>query len=168
MNILRFLSASLLGFFFATSALAQGTQIAVDTSRAAPDEEVEVVSDTLNVNRTTGEAVFTGSVVVTQGPLTLTADEVTVFYTEAVGGTPGGVAEVDAKGNVFFTNGVDTAEGETAVYMPPSQELRMAGDVLLTQGPVVIAGEAMVLDLATGQGQMEGRVRTVLMPDSAQ
>lgn len=164
----RFITLLALCLGVAGAATAQGTQITLDTSRTAPDEEVEITSDTLNVNRETGEAVFAGSVVVTQGPLRLLADRVVVLYAEATDTAPGGVSEVIATGNVLFANGEDAAESAEATYKPITRELRMSGDVLLKQGPVVVAGNALVLDLATGVGQMEGRVRTVLQPDAPQ
>ncbi|MDJ0859446.1 MAG: LptA/OstA family protein [Dinoroseobacter sp.] len=148
------------------AAFAQGTEVSLATPETSSDEEVEVTSDTLNVNRETGEAVFVGSVVVTQGELRLLADEVVVLYEEATDTRPGRVAEVNAEGNVFFTSGLDTAESQSATYMPVTRELRMSGDVFLKQGQFVVAGDALVLNLETGRGQMEGRVRTVLQPEA--
>lgn len=151
---------------FALGAFAQGTQISLNAPDTSPDADVEITSDTLNVNRETGEAVFLGSVVVTQGALKLVADEVIVLYSEATGTQPAGIAEVNATGNVFFASGEDAAESQRATYRPDQQELRMSGEVLLKQGPVVVAGDTLVLDLATGTGEMEGRVRTVLQPEA--
>ena len=37
----------------------------------------------------------------------------------------------------------------------------LTGNVLLTQGANALAGEKLTVDLATGVGRMEGRVRTV-------
>jgi lipopolysaccharide export system protein LptA len=168
MTCAHFIGFLAVGLWLTTSAAAQGTQVALNPPETAPDEEVEITSDTLNVNRETGEAIFLGSVVVTQGALQLLADEVVVLYAEATDTAPGGVSEVTATGNVFFVSGPDAAESARATYNPGSQELRMSGDVLLKQGPVVVAGDALVLDLTTGVGQMEGRVRTVLQPSAAQ
>lgn len=148
------------------AAFAQGTQIALSGAETSPDEEVEITSDTLNVNRDTGEAIFIGSVVVVQGALKLIADEMTVLYEEETPTRPAGVAKVTATGNVFFATGEDAAESQRATYLPDQQELRMSGSVLLKQGPIVVEGDSLFLDLATGQGQMEGRVRTVLQPDA--
>ncbi|WP_425093816.1 LptA/OstA family protein [Tropicimonas sp. S265A] len=164
MTLVRFISCVALCAGLTVAAYAQGTQVALGTPATSPDEEVEITSDTLNVNRETGEAVFVGSVVVTQGALKLVADEVVVFYAESTQLREGGITEVNATGNVVFVSGPDTAEGARATYKPDSQELRIFGDVLLTQGPVIVAGDALVMDLATGIGEMEGRVRTILQP----
>lgn len=160
------ISASAVFMSLTIAAFAQGTGVSLATPQTSPDEEVEVTSDTLSVNRETGEAIFVGSVVVTQGELKLTADEVIVQYEEATDTTAGGVSEVNAEGNVFFTSGLDTAESQSATYKPVTRELRMSGDVFLKQGQFVVAGDALVLDLDTGEGQMEGRVRTVLQPEA--
>lgn len=152
-------------WFSGTAALAQSTEVTLATPEASGNEEVEVTSDTLNVNRETGEAIFIGSVVVTQGELKLLADEVVVFYAESTDTQPGGIEQVDAEGNVFVTNGPDAAESQSATYWPGSRDLRMTGDVLLTQGQFVVSGDALAMNLGTGKGQMEGRVRTVLRPE---
>ena len=40
----------------------------------------------------------------------------------------------------------------------------LIGDVLVTQGRTAIAGDRLSIDLTTGNGTVEGRVRTVLQP----
>ena len=37
----------------------------------------------------------------------------------------------------------------------------MTGDVILTQGPNALSGERLIVDLTSGTGRMEGRVRTI-------
>ena len=49
---------------------------------------------------------------------------------------------------------------------PVGVALALTGDVLLTQGSNVLAGERMTVDLATGAAQVQGRVRSVLQPGS--
>jgi lipopolysaccharide export system protein LptA len=41
----------------------------------------------------------------------------------------------------------------------------LSGDVLVTQGPTAIAGDRMVVNMRTGNGSVDGRVRTVLGGD---
>jgi lipopolysaccharide export system protein LptA len=40
----------------------------------------------------------------------------------------------------------------------------MTGDVVLTQGQSALSSERLVIDLATGTGRLDGRVRTVFRP----
>jgi lipopolysaccharide export system protein LptA len=41
----------------------------------------------------------------------------------------------------------------------------MEGDVVVTQAGTTIAGDRMVMDMVTGNSTVDGRVRTVLIPD---
>lgn len=148
-----------------TPAPAQGSQVALGSAQVDRDAPVEIDADTLSVNQQDGSAVFSGNVRVSQGALKLQADEVFVSYDPGTETTATEIREVRAEGNVLMVSGPDAAESQSAVYTPGSNEIRLSGDVLLSQGPVVIAGDALVVNLVTGIGQMEGRVRTVLQPE---
>ena len=58
----------------------------------------------------------------------------------------------------------DAAEAGEAVYSVAEGVVTLSGDVLLTQGRNAIAGDRLVVDLSSGNGRMEGRVRTVFTP----
>lgn len=149
----------------ASTGWAQGTVVtlgAAEYDRSAP---VEIDADTLDVNREQGNAVFSGNVQITQGALRLQADAVTVNYDQTTPDAGTEISEVRAEGNVLMVSGPDAAESQLAIFRPGDNEIRMTGDVLLSQGPVLISGDALVLNLTTGIGQMEGRVRTVLQPE---
>jgi len=154
-----------LGSLLPAPVLAQGSQVSLGAARIDSDAPVEIDADTLSVNNQDGSAVFSGNVRVSQGALRLEADEVTVSYVPRNETSSAEIREVLAEGNVLMVSGPDAAESARAVYLPGSNEIRLSGDVLLSQGPVVIAGDSLVLDLITGIGQMEGRVRTVLQPE---
>lgn len=147
---------------FAGPALAQ---VAVGFGGVAHDssQPVEVTADTLTVNETTGNAVFEGNVIVVQGDLRMAARRIEVIYTNTDGNRE--VDEVVATGGVLVTRGADAAEGDEARYAVQTALLTMLGDVLVTQGPTAIAGDRMVVDMATGIGNVDGRVRTVLNGD---
>jgi lipopolysaccharide export system protein LptA len=72
------------------------------------------------------------------------------------------VDEVVASGGVLVTRGADAAEGREARFDVSSALLTMSGAVLVTQGPTAVAGDRMVVNMRTGDGSVEGRVRTVL------
>ncbi len=130
-----------------------------DFDRSAP---VEVAADNLEIDENTGQAILTGNVVIEQGDLRLSADRVTVEYT-----TLDGEREIDrlnANGNVLITSGEDAAEGANAVYILATSEILMDGEVLVTQGPNVLAGDRMSIDLEAGAGTVTGRVRSTLQP----
>ncbi|MEJ6393331.1 LptA/OstA family protein [Gymnodinialimonas sp. 2305UL16-5] len=124
-------------------------------------QPVEITSDTLTVDQTSGEAIFTGNVIVIQGDLRMAAARVRVI--DEPGGTSANdVREVIATGGVLITRGTDAAEGARAVYSVASSLLTLTGNVLVTQGTTAIAGDSMVVNMETGNGSVDGRVRTVL------
>ncbi|NHF73039.1 lipopolysaccharide transport periplasmic protein LptA [Paracoccus xiamenensis] len=134
--------------------------IKADTS--AP---VELSADNLTVNQTTGQAEFTGNVLIGQGQMKLSADKVVVQYVQ---GDTQKIDNLDATGNVTLVNGPDAAEAQQAIYEVASGNITLIGDVLLTQGQNVMSGERMVVNLEDGTAQMNGRVRSVLQPAEQQ
>jgi lipopolysaccharide export system protein LptA len=63
---------------------------------------------------------------------------------------------------VTLVGPTEAAEGREAVFEVATQTVLMSGDVLLTQDLSAVSGDRLVIDLATGAGVVEGRVRTVL------
>lgn len=148
--------------------LAQSTGVQFggldDANSNAP---VEVTSDQLQVDQLAGTALFTGDVLVIQGELRLAAPEILVEYTRLPdGGVGNEVDTITARGGVVMVTPEEAAESEEAVYSPIKEEVIMTGDVLLTQGNNTLNGARLVIDLVSGSGKMDGRVRTVLTPGS--
>jgi len=100
-------------------------------------------------------------VLVVQGEMRLSADRVEVIYGNAERSR---IERLHASGRVTLVSGKDAAEAADAVYTIESGAVEMTGDVLLTQGASTIAGERLVVDLTSGTGKMEGRVKTILQP----
>lgn len=142
-------------------ALAQGAEVAFGGLKADTSLPVEVTADGLSVNQTDGTAVFTGKVLVTQGAMKLAADRVEVVYGAE---DRSRIERLHASGQVTLVSGKDAAEAADAVYTIDSGAVEMTGNVLLTQGANTITGQKLVVDLSTGTGRMEGRVKTVLQP----
>ncbi|MCC6304707.1 MAG: lipopolysaccharide transport periplasmic protein LptA [Rhodobacteraceae bacterium] len=132
-------------------------------------QPVEVSADRLRVSQTDGSATFSGNVVVGQGDMRLSAAEVRVEYaTEpaAPGETRGRtrIRRLHATGGVTIVSGAEAAEAREAVYSIDEARVVMTGEVILTQGPNVLAGDRLTVNLADGTALIEGRVRTVLQP----
>jgi len=140
---------------------AQGADVAFGGLRADTSLPVEVTADQLSINQTDGTAIFVGSVVVVQGDMRLAAERVEVIYGNAERSK---IERLHASGQVTLVSGADAAEASDAVYTIETGAVEMTGSVLLTQGGNTIAGERLVVDLASGTGRMEGRVKTVLQP----
>lgn len=127
------------------------------------DAPVEMVADNLKVNQSTGEAEFTGNVLIAQGEMRLSADRAQVKYAE---GDNSKIERMEATGHVTLVSGKDAAEAASAVYEIGSGNITLTGDVLLTQGANVMSGETIVVNLGEGTARASGRVRTVLQPGS--
>ncbi len=149
--------------------LAQGMGVSLGgVAENDSDAPVEVTSDQLEMNQTEGTALFTGDVLVVQGALRLAAPSILVQYARLPDGSLGSdVERITATGGVTMVTPTEAAEAQDAVYSPLTNEVVMTGDVLLTQGPNTLNGQRLTVDLATGTGRMDGRVRTVITPGSA-
>lgn len=152
----------LLSLAWAGPVAAQGTGFGNAQDVNAP---VEVTADSLQVDQKTGLAVFTGNVLIGQGAMRLSADRVTVTY---AGDNAQKISALKAEGNVTLASGEDAAEAKTADYDVESGNVVLRGDVLLTQGTNVLAGETVTVNLATGRANASGRVRSVLQPEQSQ
>lgn len=156
--IFRQILASLVAFA-PTLVLAQG--IAFGGIKADTRAPVEVSADSLSVDQTDGSATFSGNVVVGQGEMRLSAAEIRVEYSTD---NKGQIERLHAKGGVTLVSGADAAEAAEAVYTIATGIVVLTGNVLLTQGSNAMSGDKLTVDLRSGTGRMEGRVRTILTP----
>ncbi len=145
-------------FVCAVAAFAQQTQVSFGGFQTDPSLPVEATSDTLDVDQETGEAVFRGNVVITQGEMRLTAPRVLVVYDSETRA----IDRMEATEGVTLVSGPDAAEAERADYTIDTGVIVMTGNVLLTQGPSALTSDEMTVDLTTGTAQMVGRVTTIL------
>lgn len=155
----RLCALTLAASLCAGSLAAQTTEIALGGIRTDRNAPVEITADRLEANQAAGTAVFTGNVVVGQGPLRLTAPRVEVIYAIDDGSR---MDRVLASGGVTVASGPDAAEGQEAVYTLADSTIVLTGNVLLTQGATTMAGQRFTANLADGTGRMEGRVAVVI------
>lgn len=141
-----------------TPAMAQGTKVAFGTIQQDTSAPVEVSADELNVDQDTGEAIFTGNVVIGQGEMRLSAARVLVIYRQ----DQAGIERLEATGGVTLVSGADAAESQRADYDIDSGTIVMTGDVLMAQGKSAISADRMTVDLDGGTARMQGRVKTIL------
>ncbi|MDO5612724.1 MAG: LptA/OstA family protein [Paracoccus sp. (in: a-proteobacteria)] len=150
-----------------TALPAAAQTVAFGGMRADISAPVEVSADSLSVNQADGTALFQGNVVIGQGEMRLSAQSVRVEYADGAGaGTDGQrrIRALDASGGVVLVSGPDAAEAKSARYEVDSGMVTLSGDVLLTQGSNVMSGDRIVVNLADGTAQAQGRVRSVLQP----
>lgn len=100
--------------------------------------------------------LLSGNVRITQAELTLTAARMTVTYTgEIVDGSPQ-VSRLDASGGVTVTRSDQSANGQYAVYDLNRRVITMLGGVTLRQGPNVVQGARLSINLDTGRATIDG------------
>lgn len=145
----------------ATGALAQGAQVAFGGLQHDATQPVEISADSLAIDQAAATAEFKGSVVAGQASLRISADRILVEYVTEGEQNTGRVHKLSAFGNVTLVNGNEAAEAAEAVYTVSDGLVRMAGDVLLTQGQNAISGQVLNIDLSSGTALFEGRVRTI-------
>ncbi|MCV3270087.1 LptA/OstA family protein [Roseobacter sinensis] len=158
MTLLRLFLLPLVLVATAQVLAAQGTQVAFGAIKQDTDLPVEVTADNLAVDQETGEAVFTGNVVVGQGEMRLSAKRLLVVYREDTQG----IERMEATGGVTLVSGPDAAESERADYSIADGVIVMTGNVLLTQGPSALTADRMTVQLEDGTAQMSGSVKTIL------
>lgn len=139
--------------------VAQEASVSFGTEPHDSTQPVEVSSDRLEIDQTDGTAIFTGNVVVVQGELRLTADRVRVEYGDE---PPREIERIYAFENVVLVSPTEAAEGDEAVYEVATRSVLMTGNVLLTQELNAVSGDRLTIDLESGTGVVEGRVRTIL------
>lgn len=185
---------ALLGFAaMMSSALpqsaVQGVPNAMQGFSQNRDKPIKIESATLEMRDKQKEATFEGSVKVVQGDTTMLSNKLVVFYdgNEAAPGAPkpakvaapaqaplGGsssIRRLEAKGNVIVTQKDQIVTGETAIYDTKSNLVTMLGSVVLTQGPNVLRGDRLLVDMTSGVSRVEsdsGRVQGLFQSSGQQ
>ena len=140
---------------------ASAQTVAFGGIRADTTAPVEVTAESLRVNQDTGEAVFTGNVLIGKGEMRLSADSVTVVYAE---GGQSRIRSLNATGGVTLVSGPDAAEAAEAAYDVEKGTVVLTGDAIVTRGESVLAGDRIEVSLKDGTASVQGGVRTVLQP----
>ena len=134
-----------------TPALGQGAVSALQGHNT--NAPVDVAADRIEVQDRADRAIFSGSVVVRQAALTLTAARLTVAYSDA-GGIQ--IQRLDASGGVTVRSPSETAQGRFAIYDLNERIITLIGDVTLVRGESRVNGGRLVIDLDSGRAVMDG------------
>ncbi len=120
--------------------------------------------------------VYSGSVIVTNGPSTLKASRITIFLDGKGGGDASGatsndrVKHIDAEGPVTMVSKDQIGTGDRGSYDKAENKVYLTGNVTLTQGENVVKGDRLVYDVTTGMATVQGgaaqggRVRSTFTP----
>jgi len=124
--------------------------------------------------------IYSGSVIVVNGPSTLKASKLTILLDNSktqnapAGGTSNDrVKHIEADGPVTLVSKDQIGTGDHGTYDRGENKVYLTGNVTLSQGDNVTKGEKLVYDVATGQaavvglGSSGGRVKSIFTPNSA-
>jgi lipopolysaccharide export system protein LptA len=158
----RILSITLAMLLSTGAASAQDMQLRLGESLNLSQRQLEITSETLEVDQETGVSTFSGDVVVSQGDMRLTAQSLRIEYGSTGEDSRQRIDRLVADGGVTMVTEAEAVEARSAIYSLTDQTLEMIGDVVLVQGANILAGERFFADLRTGTGRMSGRVRTLI------
>jgi lipopolysaccharide export system protein LptA len=152
------------------------------------DKPIKITSVTLEVRDRDKMATFSGDVHLIQGDTTMRSKTLVVFYEEDAPAKPGTVStsgqatpqqqnqqikRVEAKGNVIVVQKDQTATGESGIFDMKSNTVTLVGNVVISQGPNVVKGDTLMVDMTTGvsriacgKGQEKCRVQGLFQPGS--
>jgi lipopolysaccharide export system protein LptA len=145
------------------------------------DAPVDITADELEVANAECLATYRGAAEALQDTVRLRADVLKIFYKSqpAAGGAKGKqcggqLDRMEASGSVFYVTPQQRVRGDAALYSAGSDTITISGDVVAAQGQNVLRGSKLVINVTTGDMQMQsgvngrnrpGRVRTVLYPN---
>lgn len=153
-----------------------GATSQVSGLKLSGDQPIQIESDKLEVRQADSVAVFSGNVTVTQGPTTLKAGKMTVYYVKdpntAKGAAAGasamtGSANIDhlvVDNKVYMKSNDQIATGDNGTFDMKTQVLVLAGkEVVLSQGPNVLKGCKLTVQMKSGLAQVDGCGGRVIM-----
>ena len=152
-----------ISFLFMTEA---GAQITSPVGKDA-SQPIEITSDSLEVLRAEGRAIFTGDVLARQGSINIRSTKMTVYYQsgktqsadkgekkQAKANDANKISKIVVDDNVFITTSKETASGNHGVYDIDTGIINLDGNVTLTSMKNIVKGDKLVYNLKTGQSKM--------------
>lgn len=157
------------------------------------DDPVSIEADSLEIHDKERYAVFIGNVVVKQGDSVMRSRELKVYYEGTIRPATDGkkaapasassgkarndpaqrIRRIEALGGIIVTNKEQKATGDKGIFDMPTNTATVSGNVVVSQGPNVMRGDRLVVDLKTGVAKLEssgksggGRVQGLFLPSS--
>ncbi len=147
------------------------------------NDPVKIEANALEVRDKDKTAVFTGNVIVQQGDTQMRCKELTVHYEGGAMPTqpanaqpvaPQQIRRLVASGGVIITTKDQRATGNTGIYDARANTMTLSGNVVLLQGPNLMRGDRLVVDLTSGLSRLDaegksttpGRVHGLFVPGS--
>lgn len=153
-------------------ALAKGRTSGILPGASAKDP-LNIDADALDFFDKEQKLVYSGGVIVTNGPSTLKASRLIILLEGKGAGAAVGndrVRHIDAEGPVTMVSKDQIATGDRGSYDKAENKVYLIGNVTITQGESVVHGERAVYDVASGAATIQagpsqgGRVRSTFTP----
>jgi lipopolysaccharide export system protein LptA len=148
--------------------------------RLTTPHDVITARDAIEYYSIKREAVASGDALIEADDGRSIAADTLVGYLSATPATPapssgdlaqvGQLQKVDAIGHVTIHTTTDTATGDRGVYLPPTGQARLGGNVHIIHGPNEMAGSDALVNMKTGIATLlagpGGQVSGVILPGS--
>lgn len=142
------------------------------------DAPVDITADSLEVVNNQCMSIWSGSAEALQDRTRLRADVLKTYSTKGPaksggqGSSCGTLERMEAVGNVYYVTPQQRVRGDHATYEVTSERIVITGDVVAVSGQNVIRGSRLVVNVSTGDAQMEAgakgrgkaRPRAVIYP----
>jgi len=142
------------------SAQESATTSRLSGLKMSGDEPIQIESDKLEVRESENIAIFSGNVSVTQGPTLLKSGKMTVYYAKDGGSAATGSANIDrleVDGKVYVKSDKQVATGDRGTFDMKTEILVLSGkEVVLSEGPNVLVGCKLTVQMKTGEAQVDG------------
>ncbi|MBX9925415.1 MAG: LPS export ABC transporter periplasmic protein LptC [Hyphomicrobiaceae bacterium] len=152
----------------AVAGAAEDAGFGLTTFRTDPNAPVDVEADRLVVEDTKKEATFTGDVRAAQGDFLIRSNDLKAYYSGETGlvadpsAAPAGAKaqaqlnRLEARGKVVVTSkAAQQVTGDWAIFDTKANTVTVGGsEVVITQGPNIVKGSKLVIDMTTGQSIM--------------
>jgi lipopolysaccharide export system protein LptA len=169
----------------ATPAMAQKEQKEKSKSALAgfdnsnSKEPYKIDANRLEVQQNANKAIYSGDVVVIQGTMTMRCSQLVIFFNQSkenagkgaatqqasVAEAAGGLKRLECHGPMTINKEKQTATANQLVF--ENETVTLTGNVVMSDGENVQAGEKMVYNTKSTIGRMEGgRVRGIFTPGS--
>jgi lipopolysaccharide export system protein LptA len=174
LNLIRLALAAAALSALVSAAPAQTFSDAFAGFGSNTQEPIQIEARELEVEDKTNSATFKGDVVVSQGETQLKTQTLRVFYDGSAGGNvQQQISRLEASGRVYISSKDQTATGDEASFDMQRQIMEMTGkEVVLSQGPNVVVGNKLIVNLKTGKADLQapksGRVKVLIQPKSMQ
>lgn len=137
----------------------------LESASAVPAGPIDITAQRLDVDETSGTAVFTGEVVAKRGDMTVYAEKLILYRA----GKTEQLDRIEASGGVRVVQQNRVGTAQRVVYEQRQEKLTLSGEARLQQGQNQVTGEEIILFISENRSLVksgeDGKVRAVFFPE---